>query len=230
MGSTAPAVTTYFAHKINNITSPAPGKPAPMVYPSTRRDSQGCPTKAEGRTIAKQCWASRPNPSGQRQEPCSHGPSRPAAVGAPAGQLRVRVQTASNAAQPVSIKPPFQSKWGHTPPSAQTRHNGRNKNRPRMSHSFRRNERQEASKHRQHSITKQTHRAPTDSNQSTYDPNARTPRQINVRPAPPPECPKLGSPWDILGHGKPVARISVLRSAGFRCCEKSVTGYYFQPK
>jgi len=106
-GSTAPAVTTYFAHKINNITSPAPGKPAPMVYPSTRRDSQGCPTKAEGRTIAKQCWASRPNPSGQRQEPCSHGPSRPAAVGAPAGQRRVRVYMPQTPPSPFQSNPRF---------------------------------------------------------------------------------------------------------------------------
>ena len=30
--------------------------------------------------MAKQCWESRPNPSGQPQEPCSHGPSRPGAA------------------------------------------------------------------------------------------------------------------------------------------------------
>ena len=69
-----------------------------------------------------------------------------------------------------------------------------------MSHSFRRNERQEASKNRQHPITKQTHRVPTDSNQSTYDPNARTPRQINVRPAPRPNVPNSahrGTFWDM---------------------------------
>ena len=159
------------------------------------------PTEAEGRTMAKQCKESRPNKSVRaaaravltRPLPPSSGRRARRATSGPSLH-------ASNAAQPVSIKPPFQSKWGHTPPSAQTRHNGRNKNRPRMSHSFRRNERQEASKHRQHSITKQTHRAPTDSNQNTYDPKARTPRQINVRPAPRPNVPNSahrGTFWDM---------------------------------
>jgi len=147
--------------------------------------------------MAKQCKGIRPNPSGQPQEPCSHGPSRPVAAGAARRATSGPSLHASNAAQPVSIK------RGHPPASAQTRHNGRNKNGHRMSHSFRRNERQEASKHRQHPIAKQTHHVPTDSNQNTYDANARAPRPINVCPAPRRECPKLGVPWDILGHFLP---------------------------
>jgi len=97
------AVTTNYAHKINNITSPAPGKSTPMVYPSTRGDSQACPTKAEGRTMAKQCKESRPNPSGQPQEPCSHGPSRPVAAGTARWATSGPSPHSSNAAQPVSI-------------------------------------------------------------------------------------------------------------------------------
>jgi len=69
-----------------------------------------------------------------------------------------------------------------------------------MSHSFRRNERQEASKNRQHPITKQTHRVPTDSNQSTYDHNARAPRQLTpARPpgANVPNSAHRGTFWDM---------------------------------
>jgi hypothetical protein len=198
-GSTAPAVTTYFAHKINNITSPAPGKPAPMVYPSTRRDSQRCPTKAEGRTMAKQCKAIRPNPSGQPQEPCSHGPSRPVAAGAPAGQRRVRVY------MPQTPPSPFQSNGVTHRLQPRPATTAETRTVPACPIPF-----GEASTGRRPNtantpITKQTHRAPKDSNQNTYDANARAPRQINAAP-PPGESPKIRRPVGHFGTFAPAAK------------------------
>ena len=225
-GSTALTVTTHFAHKINNITSPAPGKPTPMVYPSIRRDSQRCPTKAEGRTMAKQCKAIRPNPSGQPLKPCSHSFPRPVAAGVknvpsclakppstgspnpPISQLpnkpttpqqtQIKLLTLSG---PLAAPEP-------TPPNPTAK-----KSLKRCSHSFSRpvvagvkNVPSCLAKPpsvgspspTNISITKQSHHAPTNSNHLHH----RTARRAATNAAQPnPErVPKSGFPWDILGH------------------------------
>ena len=164
-----------------------------MVYPSIRGDSQGCPTKAEGRTMAKQCWESRPNPSGQPREPCSHGllrQQRPTAPpfhwGARPTRLKLRParfnQTASHTGfSPGPPQRPKQERPPHVPfPSAKRAPGGV-----------------------QTPPTPQLPNKPTAPQRTQIKP-LTTPiperRAKSTPPRPPAKVPKSGVPWDILGH------------------------------
>ncbi len=80
-GSTALDGHNLFQPKNQQHNKPGPRKIDPYGVSFYRRDSQGCPTTAEARTMAKQCKEIRPNPSGQPSKPCSHSFPRPMAAG-----------------------------------------------------------------------------------------------------------------------------------------------------
>jgi hypothetical protein len=140
---------------------PAPGKSTPMMYPSTRRDSQRC-SQVGRQTMAKQCKQIRPNPSGQPRKPCSH--SSPA-LERPASKMS---------------HPAWRGRYLHWKPRA---------------HHI--------------SITKQTHRPSTHSNQITY---ATWPRRRAGTKAAQPAGEKSqnsappGTFWDIWPQAKQDAR------------------------